>query len=42
LTADGTELTLQIIGLGASRAHAIQLLDAAGGNPDVAASMLFG
>jgi len=36
------ELTGQIIGLGASRAHAIQLLDAAGGNPDVAASMLFG
>ncbi|OCF42842.1 DNA damage-inducible protein 1 [Kwoniella heveanensis CBS 569] len=31
-----------LIGLGAPRDHAIQLLQAAGGNVDVAASMLFG
>lgn len=33
---------LQLIGLGAPREHAIQLLEASGGNVDVAASMLFG
>lgn len=35
-------LTLQLIGLGAGRAQAIQLLDACAGNVDAAASMLFG
>lgn len=31
-----------LLGLGASREQAIQLLNASGGNVDVAASMLFG
>ncbi|CAD6587707.1 MAG: DNA damage-inducible protein 1 [Tremellales sp. Tagirdzhanova-0007] len=31
-----------LIGLGATRQHAIQLLEATGGNVDAAASMLFG
>lgn len=32
----------QLVGLGAERNQAIQLLEAAGGNVDYAASMLFG
>lgn len=32
----------QLMGLGTPREHALQLLDAAGGNVDMAAAMLFG
>lgn len=35
-------LMVQLVELGAPRAHAVQLLEAAGGNVDVAVSMLFG
>nr|KIR48640.1 DNA damage-inducible protein 1 [Cryptococcus bacillisporus CA1280] len=38
----GEEDIQTLVNLGAPRAHAIQLLEASGGNVDVAASMLFG